>query len=776
MAFNFEKAIQAGGTEEGIRTYLNSQGRGYEADQYFSKAAAPAAPAAGPGFLDRTKEALGKRVGEIKSQVQQVFPGQGAIEILDNTLRKVASPEEGDFRKKLASLFVRTTGEIGAGVSDVIGEGMKSGFNALPEEAQWSVKEGAKNLFPTQVEDAAIKALQSGAQGWQEYRAREPEKARDLEGIAKTIMGVADVVGGVQALKGFGKIAQRGARELAEGAVEKGAFEATEQIAPRAPGALQAVGEEVGDMFTRTKQRLERSAQDMVERQKKLSTMNPVEAEAIRSGIDEGTVNVIKTASPENQNMYKKLVQVVKAGVDNPRAAEQAESIIGRSIAEKGLTPAIQKRDVIGRQIGDVVKRLPKEQIDIAPQIQKFEDALKSVGYTVENGELRAGKTAVQGDKAAYQDMYNRIRSGKASPEELHKIRQAIFKEFNLAKARNQTFSADADRVAEEFRRIIAEPITAIDNTYLPLSEQYAKTMDGLSKFLKFMGYTGDIENASLKTLNFGERARGLIGRRANRPQEVLDALFEITDDAGANSTKDIQDLIRFSDYLEGIYGSPKTGTFRSQIGAGVQDVMKEGLTSGPMAGLKSALGKMTGASSVEQQRALENLLESIVPTIDEPVEEVPIRVLKGAANDGPKGSGAPTPKTGVLQMIKSWVSEFYPMKRGELISSPTEKIMIGNTARISRKSVKYIVNSRIEDGYSKERIRSMLERAGEVVDNPDKVVANTNKDHSGSMLSFKKYPGEKEGLIVVHQPDGTIQDVFNAYYRTGAKYEKLFK
>ncbi len=212
--------------------------------------------------------------------------------------------------------------------------------------------------------------------------------------------------------------------------------------------------------------------------------------------------------------------------------------------------------------------------------------------------------------------MYDRIKTGAASLRDLHDIRSAIFKEFNLAKARLQTFSEQADDVAEQFRTILARPINQVNKQYLPLSKAYAERMKALKEFVKYTSYKGDLEKITSQSLRVGEIAQRVLGNAAARPQEVLDAIFSLADSAGGQLGKSVRDQIRFSDMLENFYNSTQTRTLSGGVARGVQSgvesLAEDVAKSGVIGTVVKRVTGLIGTTKKEQQRALKKFLESL--------------------------------------------------------------------------------------------------------------------------------------------------------------------
>jgi hypothetical protein len=131
--------------------------------------------------------------------------------------------------------------------------------------------------------------------------------------------------------------------------------------------------------------------------------------------------------------------------------------------------------------------------------------------------------------------------------------------------------------------------------------------------------------------------------------------------------------------------------------------------------------------------------------------------------------------KCNLRKKIKRYVHEFYGSNPKELINNPQEMITLGNIARISRKSIKYIVHSRMADSYSATKITNMFVRAKDVLENPELDIPNHNKKYPTSRISGYLYPKQREALLIIYMPSSGTKNIFNAFYRSERKYRRMF-
>lgn len=590
------------------------------------------------GFGKRISEDLGKRQENI-NQVQDLrAEGETGIgEAIQMVAPKLGAKVEEFTRKhpKISSMVTNLSGgdivagQLAGGVQDIISETLSA---ITPKKwKEWGA-EKAQQFAKTALAQAGIKTAEQYADWAEKY----PLLAKKLEGNLNLAMTAADLTGAGEAVSALGTGGKKLVKGVVEGAVDMIPPGAGEAVS-KAGSTVKPIVESVGATMKSAGRRGIETVKEAATEAKRVSALPKVEKEAVRTGLDEGIIDFVKSSSPENLSKYREVVKLAKESSKSLRNPTKFKEVVGKEILEHGVKPAIKIRNSVGKKIGEIVKSLPTVKEDISGIKQQFEDLLKTVGVRMQDGSiaddalesLKGGKPtkkgrlvsgpgSVVGDLGAYQNMYNRIKSGIASKRDLHDIRQAIFKEFNLAASRAKPFSDDASRVAEKLRSMLAEPINKMNPEYMIQSKKYSETMQKLQDFVKLTTYKGDLEKIGSQSLRVSEIASRILGNASARPQEVLDAIIGLSKDA--TKTQDIKDLIKFSDLMEDFYGIQQTRSLAGQsargIRAGVEGATEALAESAANGGLTGLIGRVVkgvmGKTTKEQQRALEALIDSL--------------------------------------------------------------------------------------------------------------------------------------------------------------------
>ena len=569
-----------------------------------------------PGIISKIGTALRERGENIKDIGQLRSEGKTGVGELISSI----SPEIGERVNKFTTENpkivkaanallpdVAVAGQVAGGVQDVIGEGISA---LTPDSVKKFGEEKVKQLVATEFGKLGIDSMEK----YNQWATENPLLAKNVEGFANIGLTAADLVGAGEVASGTVNLAKNTGKVVGDIA------QSTANSARAVTEPISAVAESVGSTIKSAARRGKDSLVEGVQEAKRVSSLPDVEKVASRSGLDQGVVDFVKTSSKSNIPVYEKIINASKVGAGSLRNGTAAKKVVGKELIDKVVTPAIKLRDKVGSKVGAIVQKLPNTKQDIRSFVDEFTQVLQNVGVTVGNkGKLVAGQGAVVGDLPAYQNMFNRIKAGAASQKDLHEIRSAVFKEFNLAKARQQAFSDTADRVAEQFRSILGKGIS--DKNYLKYSKDYADIMNKLTDFVKYTGHKGDIANLTAKDLRLAEIAQRTLGNASSRPQEVLDAIVSLADKSGKKGLgKDLADAIRFSDLMEDFYGIQQTRSMAGQVARGTKagvegatEALVEGASQGGITGvLGKAVKGILGKTPAEQQRALESLIKSL--------------------------------------------------------------------------------------------------------------------------------------------------------------------
>ncbi len=157
-----------------------------------------------PGFFSRVGEDLKKR----GSSIAQTFK--------DTASGKINPLETG----------VQTAGAVAGGVNDILGEGVKSAVEALPESVKEPVRQGAVYVLQTRAGQAGLNAISQGIEKYAGWKSENPQLAKDLESVVNIASLLPIGKGGQVAKEGVEQVAKKSAQFGAEtfGKINKSLF------------------------------------------------------------------------------------------------------------------------------------------------------------------------------------------------------------------------------------------------------------------------------------------------------------------------------------------------------------------------------------------------------------------------------------------------------------------------------------------------------------------------------------------------------------------------
>lgn len=587
MAFNFEKALQDGWTPQDINSYLASKGRQKEVNDYF-----------GTNIEQKEVSFLSGVRSDLRAEAEELRP----------SFERLARGEQ-TFGETLFQ-----TGAAGAELGfDILSRGVSA---VLPDFVKDTATKAGLRFLETPLGNKALEAASKGLEVYNQFKKENPRAAANIEAVID-IAGFIPLVRSGTALtragiRGIGALAKKLPTTIESFPTATAVTETALPSTQTARGVVTGLKETAKDIFERGKKALVESAQE-AERLKSLP--EPVST-AIKTGISEPFINLVKTASPEDRGLFKQMFDIAKKRAGDLRVMEQAKEIPGQTYL-KLVEYLINKRKEFGKAIGNVVQKIGDKIAQSEKLYGEFLIELKKWGLDVDSkGKvINLGKLPDE-DLPAIQKMVNFLRTkGSKTFRELDAERGKIFNTLNLAKSRQQAFSEMVDSIAESYRRILSNPL---GSEYRDLSKKFAETIGVLKENVKLLGYKGSLEDLLLKDLRVGEVALRVLGNAADRPLSVIVDTLETAKKYGFKATNDLFDQLRFVDELEDIFGTTSR-SLGGQIGRAGTRALREGIgaftdiAQGRPTGLIGRLGgALSEATQKEKIDALEKLLEFI--------------------------------------------------------------------------------------------------------------------------------------------------------------------
>ena len=127
------------------------------------------------------------------------------------------------------------------------------------------------------------------------------------------------------------------------------------------------------------------------------------------------------------------------------------------------------------------------------------------------------------------------------------------------------------------------------------------------------------------------------------------------------------------------------------------------------------------------------------------------------------------------LDLIKKLILEYFDLNTGDTIENHNEYINIRSDIKISRRSIKHIVEQRKVDKYNKLEIISIFENLYLNIDNNNYEFVVNKKEYS-SIIILEKNILNPISLVIVTDSKDNLLEVKTGFYRASGKIKKLKK
>lgn len=317
-----------------------------------------------------------------------------------------------------------------------------------------------------------------------------------------------------------------------------------------------------------------RVAKYTIDGQGKLAT-DPFAREAIKQGLDEGTVSIIKGSSAQDKIKASKALDILVRGKTDPRfkALNRPSDVIGESVLDR--FNIIQKANKTAlSELDNVAKGLKGQKIDPTPAVQSFIDDLSDMGVSVQNGQLNFKGSDLEGLDAPQKVLNNlvkRMREVSDDGYELHRLKRYIDELVEYGKS-GEGLSGRTENVMKGLRRNIDELLDTTSSAYNTTNTIYSETRNTIDDFISSAGskFNPNDKNASAK---IGTLARRILSNAQSRTDiiNILQKLQDVAEKYGGKFNDDIITQTVFVNDLERLFGTSAPTSPASEVQKGFQ-------------------------------------------------------------------------------------------------------------------------------------------------------------------------------------------------------------
>jgi len=443
---------------------------------------------------------------------------------------------------------------------------------------------------------------------------------------AKTVRGAGAGVlaGGAEgAIQGAGLVAEKdgSAQEIALGGLAgAGTGAALGGVVGGATGAISgAVSKRKA--FVDQRNRLlqqgapdSRAAQYIRDAQGRI-TVDPAAQEAIKQGVDEGSVALYKGSSNVDKKAMSKMLDVKLSGLTNKRNAllNRPDGVVGDTVLKRVNALADLNKQA-AKKLDDVANGLKGQQVDPTSTAQQFIDDLSDMGVTFKKGSPVFKGSDIEEITPA-QNLIKKVtrRMSEVSDDanELHKLKRFIDEQVSYGKA-SEGLTGNTERIVKTLRSNIDSLLDNNFTQYNQVNTQYSDTIKALDSFGDVAGKTFDLQSPTANE-NAGNLMRRITSNARSRT-DVIDSLSELQETAqkyGKTFDDDIITQVDFLTELERLYGSSAPTSLQGQF----ENVADQATQGGGLLelGMRATKGAVRSAQDINEEsleRSLRELLK----------------------------------------------------------------------------------------------------------------------------------------------------------------------
>lgn len=531
-------------------------------------------------------------------------------ERFQDTLKSVERMQTGE--QSAAETVLQTAGNIAGGLTEAAMKTVGAGISKLGDIT--GLKEPIKNIgsqiLQTPIGQSALKALQGGVNKYEEWKAKNPRAAENIEAVVDIASFIPVAKGTESAVKGVAQGAKTIKNEVMS--VAKPIFAKSAEIGGKAFDSAKTVGGSIIDSASRLPSNFATNVAAKKARIDAIKSLPTKTAQlAAKDGVDIEDIKYIYNLPKSVKPAAKELVQSVK-NFSAGATTENPIEVVGKPIIAS-IKIADKKASEVGKKLGTVAKNLGSVSREKAsPAIMKELQKIQGLsGLRVKNGVLdfkntvlATGETA--SDRNAIQGIFSAAIKSDSGVSK-HLLRQELFESLGGKKLAKVSLTGTQEKAYEAVRRGLLKVLDSVDSSgrYAKYNTEYAKISAPLEELRKFMKSVSGADEDILN-MNAGLLARRLTGNSMSNPQvrAILRSLDKITEGTTATKTEALQDLYNL---LEKYYDITGKTSFKGGITAGVEAAT----------GFNEAVGKVA-AQILPTQRTQDVVIKAIERALEE--------------------------------------------------------------------------------------------------------------------------------------------------------------
>ena len=314
----------------------------------------------------------------------------------------------------------------------------------------------------------------------------------------------------------------------------------------------------------------------------KIITDKPAK-EAIRQGIPEADVALIKGGSVSDKLKMSKMLNIRESQLTNKRVTARATDIVGDTFINNIAKPIEKLNRQAGQKLNVVAQKLAGKKVNTISAVEKFANELQGKGITVTKGNKLNFKGSdfegLKGAQTLIQNVWNRAikvaKSGDAL--QVHRTKSFIDEIVNYGKEA-EGLSGRAQTMLKSFRHALDEILDIEFPVYNKVNTQFAETIQQLNNIGAALGKSFRLGD-TFADAKSGVALRRILSNTSSRAEilRLLDGMQQVAKKYGIKIDDDIITQANFADVLEKILGSEAPTSFLGQFEKGLESFGSSG-------------------------------------------------------------------------------------------------------------------------------------------------------------------------------------------------------
>lgn len=298
--------------------------------------------------------------------------------------------------------------------------------------------------------------------------------------------------------------------------------------------------------------------------------------EAVKQGIPEADVALVKSATPEDKSKMLKMLDLREKQLTNKRFTDRATDVAGETFMTTAKHLEKTNKEA-AKRLDQVALSLAGKKVDSTPALQMFGQQLETQGITLGKNGMLNYKGSNFENLPSVQKLINEVwrRALKVSKTQdglqLHRTKTYIDEIVDYGKVK-EGLSGRAQRVLKNFRHEIDAILDANFANYNKANTKYSDTIKELDKIAKTLkvNFKAGEQFANTKV---GVALRRVLGNAQSRADilQLIESTQLAAQKYGYKSKEDVVTQTLFADTLEKLFGTEAPTSFLGQVSRGLE-------------------------------------------------------------------------------------------------------------------------------------------------------------------------------------------------------------